>query len=147
MNSLDKPTLQDFHIEGVKHITPENAYNEISKNRAVLIDVREIHEVKIETIPLDNVLYHPMSLIMERLPFIAKDQQIILGCTKGVRSSKVANLMNLQGYPNVANLDGGFQTWKARGMPYETHLSFAPAGGCGCGCNSASSGKTNGSCC
>ena len=147
MNSSDKPTLQDFHIEGVKHITPENAYNEISENSAVLIDVREIHEVKIESIPLDNVLYHPMSLIMERLPFIAKDQQIILGCTKGVRSSKVANLMKLQGYPNVANLDGGFQTWKAKGLPYEMHLSFAPAGGCGSGCNSSSSGNGNGSCC
>ena len=147
MNSSDKPTLQEFHIEGVKHITPENAFREIAENRAVLIDVREVHEVKVESIPLDNVLYHPISVMLDRLPYIAKDQQIILGCTRGVRSSKVANLLNLDGYPNVANLDGGFQTWKAKGLPYEMHLSFASAVGCGCGCNSASSGKTNGSCC
>jgi rhodanese-related sulfurtransferase len=111
----------------------------------VLIDVREIHEVKKDSIPLDNVLYHPMSVIMDRLPFIAKDQQIILGCTKGVRSSKVANLLNLEGYPEVANLDGGFQTWKAKGLPSETHLSFIPAGGCGC--NSTAPDKASGSCC
>jgi len=38
-------------------------------------------------------------------------------------------MLNLQGYPNVASLDGGFMMWKAKGLPFESNIS---AGGCGC---------------
>jgi rhodanese-related sulfurtransferase len=123
MKTNEKPQLQDFHIEGVKTHHTRMAFEAIKNNQALLIDVREESEVKLEYIPLDNVLNHPMSVIMERLPYIAKDQNIILGCPGGVRSSKVANLLNLQGYTNVANLDGGFSMWKAKGFPLESNLS------------------------
>ncbi len=144
MITTDKPQHQEFAIEGVKHICPSDALEVIKKGEAILIDVREEDEVKLEYIPLDNVLNHPMSVIMERLPFIAKDQQIILGCPGGVRSSKVANLLILQGYPHVANLDGGFTLWKAKGFPMKSNAPIA--GGCGCGCGPVT-GVGNGGCC
>ncbi|TVQ14740.1 MAG: rhodanese-like domain-containing protein [Bacteroidetes bacterium] len=144
MKTNDKPQLQEFAIEGVKHINPSDAFEALKNGKAVLIDVREEDEVKREYIPLDNVLNHPMTVIMERLPFIAKDQHIILGCPGGVRSSKVANLLNLQGYPNVANLDGGFDTWKAKGFPMKSNS--VASSGCGCGCNPVPE-KNNGGCC
>ncbi|MCA1760751.1 MAG: rhodanese-like domain-containing protein, partial [Bacteroidales bacterium] len=144
MNKTEKPTLQEFHIEGVKHIAPEVALELIEKNEAVLIDVREIHEVANESVELDNVLYHPMSVIMERLPYISKEQNIILICAHGVRSSKIANLFSLQGFPNVANLDGGFKVWKEKGLPYSSNLSYSAAGGCGCSCNTPASGNGGG---
>ena len=144
MNTTDKPQYQEFAIEGVKHISPSDALEIIKIGEAVLIDVREEDEVKLEYIPLDNVLNHPMSVIMERLPYIAKDQQIILGCPGGVRSSKVANLLNLQGYPHVANLDGGFTLWKEKGFPIESNIQSV--GGCGCGCSPVT-GEIKGGCC
>lgn len=147
MNTTDKPTLQNFHLEGVKHIVPEMAMELIKKNEAVLIDVRETFEVAIESVELDNVLYHPMSVILDRLKFISKNQHIILGCPEGVRSCKVANLLNLQGYPNVANLDGGFKVWKEKGFPYRSSPLATAAGGCGCGCSTTASGKKEGGCC
>lgn len=131
MKTTDKPTLQVFHIEGVKHINPSDAFNAITNGDAVILDVREINEVQLERILLDRVLNHPMSMIMDRLPYIAKDQNIIVACPGGVRSVKVANLLNLQGYPHVANLDGGLMMWKAKGLPYDSNISSA-----GCGCNS-----------
>jgi rhodanese-related sulfurtransferase len=143
MTTTNQPTLQDFHIEGVKHISPADAMAALSKGEAVLIDVREPNEVALESVPLDNVVYHPMSVIMERLPYISKDQHIILACPGGVRSTKVANLLNMQGYANVANLDGGFTAWKANGLPWESKLLFG--GGCSCGCSTSSESKT--SCC
>lgn len=149
MKTTDKPTLQEFNIEGVKHIKPAEALKLIEKNEAVLIDVREQNEVALESIPLENVLYHPMSVIMDRLPYISKDQNIILGCPGGMRSAKVANLLNLQGFPNVANLDGGFSKWKSLGLPFNVKLSFSGltyAGG-GCGCSTPSSGNSKSSCC
>lgn len=144
MKTTDKPTLQNFHIEGVKNISPEDTLEALKNNEAVLIDVREENEVRLESIPLDNVLYHPMSVITDRLAYIAKDQHIIVACPMGVRSTKVANLLNRQGYPNVANLDGGFTMWKAKGLPWQSNLSFG--GGCSCGCSSSNSDKA-GSCC
>ena len=145
MKTTEKPTLQEFHIEGVKHIAPSDAMHALMNNEAVLIDVREVDEVKFESIPLDNVLNHPMSVIMDRLAFIAKGQNIIVGCPGGVRSTKVTNLLNQQGYPNVANLDGGFTIWKAQGFPFDSNLSFSS--GCGCSCSGDSSGKSGKSCC
>lgn len=113
----------------------------------MLIDVREIHEVAKESVELDNVLYHPMSVIMDRLPYISKDQNIILICAHGVRSSKVANLFNLQGFLNVANLDGGFEVWKEKGLPCNINLTYSLAGGCGCSCSAPASGNGGDGCC
>jgi len=133
MRTTDKPILQSFHIEGVKHISPTDTLEAINKGDAVLIDVREVYEVSVESVPLDHVLNHPMSVIMDRLAYIVKDQNIILACTAGVRSTKVANLLTIQGYPNVANLDGGLREWKAIGLPFESDLPNI-----GCSCNSDS---------
>jgi rhodanese-related sulfurtransferase len=144
MRTTNKPRSQDFHIEGVKHIEPQEAFEALKNNNAILIDVREENEVKLEYVPLDNVLYHPLSVIMDRLPFIAKDQNIILACPGGVRSSKVANLLNLHGYSSIANLDGGFTMWKAKGLPFERNLSTGL--GCGCGCNTSFDNQQNGCC-
>jgi sulfur-carrier protein adenylyltransferase/sulfurtransferase len=144
MQTTNKPLLQEFHIEGVKHIDPQEAFEALKNNNVILIDVREENEVKLEYVPLDNVLNHPMSVIMERLPYIAKDQNIILACPGGVRSSKVANLLNLQGYPSVANLDGGFTMWKAKGLPFESNSRAGS--GCGCGCVPPSGNSGDGCC-
>jgi len=145
MITTEKLTLQDFHIDGVRHITPANALEAVKSDKAVIIDVREENEVALENIALDNVLYHPMSVILDRLPHISKDQNIITVCPGGVRSSKVANLLIKNDYPNVANLEGGLMMWKAQGLPFESNLSFT--GGCTCGCSNASNDKNDGGCC
>jgi len=129
MKTTDKPTLQDFHIDGVKHISPMDALEALQKGEAVMIDVRELDEVKLDSVPLDRVLNHPMSVILDRLPYITKDQNIIVACPGGVRSSKVANLLMNYGYEHVASLDGGLKTWKAKGLPYDSNSTE------GCGCN------------
>jgi len=131
MRTTENPKLQDFHIQGVKHISPLEALEALKNREAIMLDVREINEVKLESVPLDRVLNHPMSVIMDRLPYIAKDQNIIVACPGGIRSVKVANMLNLQGYPNVASLDGGFSMWKVKGLPFESNLSTGR-----CGCNS-----------
>lgn len=133
MKTTDKPTLQDFHIEGVKHIAPSDALEAIKNGEAVMLDVRELNEVKLESVQLDRVINHPMSVIEDRLPYISKDQNIITACPGGVRSVKVAGLLIAHGYPDVASLDGGLMTWKAMGFPYES----SPAS-CGCCCSPGS---------
>ena len=135
MKTTDKPSLQDFHIEGVRHINPLDALEALENGEAVMIDVRELNEITLGSVPLDRVLNHPMSVILDRLPYISKDQNIIVACPGGVRSSKVASLLMQHGYQRVASLDGGLKTWKVKGLPYEINSPGE------CDCNSGI--KTN----
>jgi rhodanese-related sulfurtransferase len=134
MKTTDIPTLQEFHIKGVQHITPQNALAELQNGTAILVDVREEPEFKLESIPLNDVFYYPMSAIVEQLQNIPNDKPIIVVCNAGVRSSKVVNLFNRNDFPSSANLDGGIIMWKALGLPFETAISTS----CGCGCSCSS---------
>ena len=130
MISTYKPIFQEFNIEGVQHITPQNALTELQNGTAIMVDVREEPEFKLESIPLNNVFYYPMSAIVEQLQNIPIDKPIIVVCNAGVRSSKVVNLLNRNGFINSVNLDGGIIMWKALGLPVDSDISSP----CGCGC-------------
>jgi rhodanese-related sulfurtransferase len=129
------PFFQEFHIEGVPHISPQNALAELQNGTAIMIDVREVPEIKLESIALSNVFYYPMSGIVELLQNIPGDKPIIVICNAGVRSSKVVNLLNRKGFLQSANLDGGIIEWKAQGLPVEADNSSACDCGCGCSCS------------
>ena len=131
MITTKKPVFQAFHIDGVQHITPKNALTELQNATAIVIDVREEIEYNLESIPLSDVFYYPMSGIMSQLQNIPTDKPIIVICNAGVRSSKVVNLLNSKGFPESANLDGGIIGWKAQGLPTSTESSSC------CGCSSS----------
>ena len=131
MITSDKPIYQEFDIEGVKHITPQNALKELQNETAIMIDVREETEFKLLSIPLNNVFYYPLSGIVDQIQKISTDKPIIVVCNAGVRSTKVVNLFNRNDFPPSANLDGGIIMWKALGLPVDSDISS----GCGCGCS------------
>jgi len=123
MITTEIPTLQRFHIEGVKHIVPTEALIAVKNGDAILLDVREENEYQVETIDLEDILYFPMSAITNKLDQIPKNKSIIVVCQGGVRSSKVAKFLSVNGFKDVASLDGGFVMWKALQFPTESHLS------------------------
>lgn len=126
------PKLQEFHIEGIKHIHPKDAYEQVKAGTAILVDVREPDEVKLEFVDISDTLYHPMSVILDRIKYIPENKPVYVLCAAGIRSSKVANLLNLQNFKEVANIDGGITMWKAFGLPVQSNLSGSS---CGCGCS------------
>lgn len=139
MTTSETPDFQTFRIHGVKHISPENAFKELKDGNAIMVDVREDDEYMVEFISLNDVLHYPMSSIMDNLKNIPVDKPIITLCQRGVRSTKVANMLNRNGFVNSVNLDGGFIKWKAEGLPFESILPEA--------CNSCLfSGFESGSC-
>jgi len=122
MRTTEIPALQSFHIEGVKHIIPSEALDAVKSGDAIMLDVREENEFQVETIDLEDILYFPMSGITGKLDQIPKDKSIIVVCQGGVRSAKVVKFLNINGFNDIASLDGGFVMWKALQLPVKTGL-------------------------
>jgi rhodanese-related sulfurtransferase len=134
-NTYNTPKVQDFQIEGVMHIGAYDAYSAMLEGEVLLLDVREAHEKQKGLFgDHENIIYHPMSRIMATINKIPKDQPIVVCCVDGVRSTKVANLLRIQEFPSVANLDGGLDAWQAAGMPVTGGQSSHECYSCGCGC-------------
>lgn len=93
---------------------------------ALLIDVREPEEWS-EGTARDAMLLGRGRLeldLAERVPDL--DQDLILMCAGGDRSQLAARSLKNLGYRRVANLAGGFNGWKAAGLPVVS-VESAPA--------------------
>ncbi|PID94420.1 MAG: hypothetical protein CSA95_03100 [Bacteroidetes bacterium] len=136
-NVYKSPKVQQFHLEGVPHIGVYDAFSAMLEGEVYLLDVREPEERHHGMFgESENILYHPMSRIIDTFYGIPKDKPVVVCCESGVRSMKVANLLLKQGFPHVANLDGGFMEWQQQGMPVvggNSHSCHHCSGGCG-GC-------------
>ncbi|MBS3807515.1 MAG: rhodanese-like domain-containing protein [Bacteroidales bacterium] len=127
------PECQDFQLNGVRHISASGAHGLLQEQKAILIDVRRTNEVEVEHVSLPGVMLYPMEQIIDHLQDIPGGQLVIVMDSRGERGTKVARLLNMQGFRQVANLDGGLVQWKNEGLPVENILPDA-CGGC-CGCN------------
>ena len=74
---------------------------------------------------------------MDNIHFITKEILIIVVCNEGIRSTKIANVLNRQDYTTVANLDGGLDAWKAKGLPVSEGMVSKSGNSdpCGSGCS------------
>ena len=122
MELKTQPDYQDFHLEGVNHISPAEAYNLVSEEKALLIDVRDKSEYDVEHIGLPNVRNYPMTEMLKNLDYLPPDAMLITMDTTGERGVKVANLLNMQRFKQVANLDGGIVQWKRENFPTDDIL-------------------------
>ncbi|MFO7970873.1 MAG: rhodanese-like domain-containing protein [Desulfobacterales bacterium] len=132
MNLPMQPKNQRFHLEGVRHISPREAFEQLNNNAVLLVDVRDKDEYDVERVGLPNVKHYPMTEIVDSLENLPKAVLLITMDTLGERGTKVANLLNRQQFSRVANLDGGIVRWKAENLPVEDILPSACGGCCGC---------------
>jgi len=127
-----QPQNQKFHIDGVKHILPVEAFNLLIDDKAILIDVRDKKEYEVERVSLDNIKYFSMTEIMNNLEHLPNDVLLITMDTIGERGTKVANLLNMQQFSQVANMDGGILQWRTENLPTEDILPDECGGCSGC---------------
>lgn len=133
MKKQESTVFQNFHLEGVKYISAPEAYRYLSEQQAILIDVRAKEEFEVEHLALPGAMHIPMPEVIDRLDQLPGDKLIIVIDSRGERGTKVANLLNRQGFKEVVNLDGGLVQWKSAGLPVEDILPEACSGCSGCG--------------
>ncbi len=78
-------------------------------NAPVVIDVREPHEHAICSIP--GSLLIPVSQLAERLGEFDPDQEVVVHCKSGGRSTRSVAMMRERGFTKARNLTGGVIGW------------------------------------
>lgn len=131
MNYPTVPAHQDFNLEGVSHISPLEAYALLKENTAVCLDVRDEEEWFLEVLDVKGTIYIPMPFVIECLERVPNDKLILVACANGLKSTKVAFMLQRQGYKQVVNLDGGLLEWVKQGLPVKGAIN---SGLCACGC-------------
>ena len=129
----------------VKRISPDEAKQLLDSNKEyIYLDVRTVQEFDAGHVPsAKNIpLMEPAAGRMQMNPkFVemvesnfGKDAKFIVGCQKGGRSLKAAEMMQQAGFKNVVDMRGGFggetdemgrptfAGWQSRGLPV-THDS------------------------
>jgi rhodanese-related sulfurtransferase len=97
-------------------ITATDLEERIRRSTPVILDVRETKEAAAGCIPgAVNIPTRTLLKNLDKLP--SKDQPITLTCGSGHRSALAMEALQLLGYRNVTSLAGGFNGWKAAGLP------------------------------
>ncbi len=75
----------------------------------LLLDVREPNEFQFASI--GNSVLIPLNQIPQRLGELNPQQQIVVICHHGVRSSQACRYLVNSGFEHVVNLTGGIDAW------------------------------------
>ena len=101
----------------ITEISPEDAASKLKSGDAVIVDVREKDEWDEEHVAgATHLIRGTIELeVEEKFPDL--NTTIICHCGGGGRSALAAESLQKMGYKNVRSLAGGFQAWKAAGLP------------------------------
>ncbi|WP_452232423.1 rhodanese-like domain-containing protein [Lacinutrix sp. MEBiC02595] len=108
-------TIKELLIRHNTKSVPYVSVQELAmpKTQAIILDAREIEEYKVSHIKdALHVGYDHFNLNETTTRLKNKQQQIVVYCSLGIRSEKVAEQLKKAGYTNVLNLYGGIFEWK-----------------------------------
>jgi rhodanese-related sulfurtransferase len=112
---LDK-LLNKWNNKNIPYMSVETLA--MTKTKAILLDAREEKEYNISHIK-DALFvgYNDFKIqeTLKKLP-IDRNTKIVVYCSLGIRSEKIANKLFKEGYMNVYNLYGGIFEWKNAGF-------------------------------
>jgi rhodanese-related sulfurtransferase len=120
VNAQVESTAYSIMLKGLlSHSVPEvnvSKAESLKLNGAVFIDARELAEFNISAI--ENACWVGYdSLNLDPISNIKKDTPLVVYCSVGYRSEKVAEKLIEQGFSEVYNLYGGLFEWVNQGKP------------------------------
>jgi rhodanese-related sulfurtransferase len=97
-------------MANVAEITPTELKHRLDNGERIdVIDVRESWELSIMCLPFARHIR--MIEILGRLPEIPRGYPVVFFCRTGSRSTRTVEILQLRGYDNVYNLQGGILAW------------------------------------
>lgn len=97
----------------VINIIPLDVQERLARGEKLnIVDVREPEEVATGRIP--GAKHIRLSEIPQRMQEIDRDQETIMVCRGGNRSSQACEYLMGQGYTNVKSMMGGMMGWKGQ---------------------------------
>jgi rhodanese-related sulfurtransferase len=81
----------------------------------LLVDVREVNEFRQLRVP--GAVLVPLSDFATSHVRLPKDRPLLVMCASGKRSLVAAEFLSRNGYPDVANVEGGIIAWHGAGLP------------------------------
>lgn len=114
-----KKEIIAFGVEGVRpanYTSPKIAAKELKRwldegKPVTLLDTRNDYEVKLGTfkgaIDPDIKTFRGFPDAVRKLPVELKDQPVVMFCTGGIRCEKAGPFMEMEGFKNIYQLDGG----------------------------------------
>ncbi len=95
---------------GLAEISAKELKHKIdSKEKFVLVDVREPHEYQIAKIPGSKLI--PLGEVMQRAKELDTADDIVVHCRSGARSAKAIQELKKLGFKRLKNLKGGILAW------------------------------------
>lgn len=114
-----KKEIIAFGVEGVdpaRHTSPKLAPRELKRwldegRPVTLLDTRNDYEVRVGTfrnavVPGINT-FREFPAAVDQLPEELKEQPVVMFCTGGIRCEKAGPMMEMKGFKNIHQLDGG----------------------------------------
>jgi len=125
----DRLTVNDLVAASRARITrlDPRAARSAAEDGAILIDTR-CAEQRRETGVIPGSIHVPLSVLFWRLdpasgfedPRLADpERQVILVCAHGYSSSLAAATLQDLGFRRATDIDGGFEAWRAAGLPID----------------------------
>jgi hydroxyacylglutathione hydrolase len=91
---------------------------ETEPDGVTVLDVREPAESQAGAIKGSLVI--PLGELAQRTDELDREKLIVTHCKGGYRSSVATSLLRRAGFGDIANLTGGFDAWRAAGLPSAT---------------------------
>lgn len=102
---------------GFRDVEPAEATRLVNHDDAVFVDVRPVADF--DKGRLINAVHVPAAEVPDRLDMLRKrgDKPLIVYCTNGLASARVAQTLVKAGFARVYNLKGGLTAWEGAGLP------------------------------
>ncbi|MDR3408379.1 MAG: rhodanese-like domain-containing protein [Methylovirgula sp.] len=99
----------------LQNLTPHAVRDVMGERRVLLVDVREPNEYAAARIP--GAVLFPLSTFDPAALPSPEVCEVIFHCKAGGRSAKAVEMCLAKGIAHTKHLAGGFEAWKAAGLP------------------------------
>jgi rhodanese-related sulfurtransferase len=116
---------------GILNVSPLESY-ELCGKGAIIVDVREVYLNNFKNFDVPEILFIPISKLVQELSELPQEKYLIFADTVGLRSKEAVVLLKEKGFIKIANMAGGIVDWERDGLPLKTNIEERLSGSCMC---------------